>query len=427
MRMNGYLSPNSLCRMAIVGLLLMNMGCCAANGYLTNRSGMKQYARGHYAMARHRFAKAVASDPGNPDYRHNLAMALQKQGDVAGSEKILRHNLTINAMHQPTYHSLAQLMISQGRAPEAQELLTAWVGTQPYVPEANIEMAWLQRETGDVAGAEQSLQQALKANPTHPIALAHMGQLYQGSGRQDEAVAFYQRSLAAHWDQPEVQSRLATMSDPSSMSRSAMMQAAAMPVIPSTPIMNQEPMLASMPVPVADGMISATQVSMSEPMVADVSSIPLASTPVPIMASMDASNPFGTGPDAAVLEDIRSNPAPKHARRHGRWNRRNQTLATYPLPDFGGAPTTAWVPSGTIGGPAGVAYQPIGGDPTMMASANYTIDPPSASDSIATPYVTNYGTSTNNGTMLPAPVADPAHYGQSNPDMTAAVPTVEAH
>ena len=180
-------------------------------GYMVNRSGMKQYARGHYALARHRFAKAVASDPGNPDYRHNLAMALQKQGDVAGSEKILRHNLTMNAMHQPTYHSLAQLMISQGRAPEAQELLTAWVSTQPYVPEANIEMAWLQRESGDIAGAEQSLQQALKANPTNAIALSHMGQLYQTAGRQDEAVAYYQRSLAAHWDQPEVQSRLATM------------------------------------------------------------------------------------------------------------------------------------------------------------------------------------------------------------------------
>ena len=421
MRMNGYLSPHSLCRMAIVGLLLMNMGCCAANGYMVNRSGMKQYARGHYALARHRFAKAVASDPGNPDYRHNLAMALQKQGDLAGSEKILRHNLTMNAMHQPTYHSLAQLMISQGRAPEAQELLTAWVATQPYVPEANIEMAWLQRETGDLAGAEQSLQQALKANPTNAIALSHMGQLYQTAGRQDEAVAYYQRSLAAHWDQPEVQSRLATMTEPGSVTRSAMMQTAAAPMMASAPVMTQEPMLASTPMPGGNNMISATQVSMSETMVADPSSIPLATSPMPIVAGMDASNPFGNTPDAVALEDLRSNPAPQHARRKGRWNRRNQNVAsTYPLPDFGSAPTTAWVPAGTIGGPAGVAYQPVGGDPTMMALANPQISPPSASDSISTPYVTNYGS-------LPVPQADPAHFGQSNPDMTAAVPTVDPH
>jgi hypothetical protein len=52
-------------------------------------------------------------------------------------------------------------MVAQGRAPEAQDLVAGWVATQPYVPEANIEMAWLQRESGDIPGAEQSLQTAL--------------------------------------------------------------------------------------------------------------------------------------------------------------------------------------------------------------------------------------------------------------------------
>ena len=168
-------------------------------------------------------------------------------------------------------------------------------------------------------------------------------------------------------------------------------------------------------------MISATQVSMNETMIADPSALPIATSPMPMVAAMDASNPFGNTPDAVALEDIRSNPAPHRTHRNGRWNRRKQNVATaYPLPDFGNAPTTAWVPSGTMGNPASVAYQPIGGDPTMMAQANPQISPPSASDSISTPYVTNYGT-------LPVPQADPAHFGQSNPDMTAAVPTVDPH
>jgi Flp pilus assembly protein TadD len=107
MRTNGYLSPVCLCRVIVIGLLLSSVGCNASNGWAMNRSGMRQYQRGQYAQARHRFARAVAHDPYNADYRHNLAMSLQKQGDVAASEKILRHNLTINAMHQPTYHSLA--------------------------------------------------------------------------------------------------------------------------------------------------------------------------------------------------------------------------------------------------------------------------------------------------------------------------------
>lgn len=105
MSKDGLLSPTGISRAVVLGLILITAGCNATSGYTMNRSGMKQYQRGNYAQARHRFARAIADDPHNPDYRYNLAMSLQKQGDVATAEKILRHNLTVDAMHQPTYHS----------------------------------------------------------------------------------------------------------------------------------------------------------------------------------------------------------------------------------------------------------------------------------------------------------------------------------
>ena len=228
MSKDGLLSPTGFSRAVVLGLILITAGCNATSGYTMNRSGMKQYQRGNYAQARHRFARAIADDPHNPDYRYNLAMSLQKKGDAAAAEKILRHNLTVDAMHQPTYHSLAQVLNSQGRSAEAQDLIAGWAETQPYVAESNLELAFLQRESGNVAGAEQSLRNALRANPTHPTALAHLGQIYQESGRPDLATAYYQRSLASKWDQPEVQSRLATLVEPGSISRnnrrSALMQ-----------------------------------------------------------------------------------------------------------------------------------------------------------------------------------------------------------
>lgn len=387
MRRNGILSSNCLCRIIVLGFILVNSGCYATNGWVLNRSGMRQYQRGHYAQARNRFARAIAHDPCNPDYRHNLAMALQKQGDMAASERILRYNLTIDAMHQPTYHSLAQLLVTEGRGPEAQELVAGWVATQPYVPESNIEMAWVQRESGDVASAEQSLQNALRADPTHPIALAHLGQLYHSTGRADMAAAYYQRSLASNWDQPEVQSRLATLNDTGSMTRSALMQNP-----PNTPLLAGDPGISG------DAMFVSNPTIIGEPM--------LAGTQTMTSLAMTSDVPFGSDPQAMTLEDPRFNPPAKtKRRRHHREN--DPVVAAYPLPDFN-APLSAWQPTVAAPGQPTMAYQSI----------DISADPIVASRMGDNPYSP---TRLNDG----VPQADPAHFGA--PDMTASLPVVDPH
>ena len=394
MRMNGLLSPSSFFRVIVLGFLLTNVGCSSTNGWVMNRSGMRQYQRGHYAQARHRFSRAIAHDPCNPDYRHNLAMAIQKQGDMVVCEKILRYNLTINAMHQPTYHSLAQLLITEGRAPEAQDLVAGWVATQPYVPESNVEMAWIQRETGDYAGAEQSLQSALKADPTHAIALAHLGQLYQTSGRPDQAATYYQRSLASHWDQPEVQSRLSTLTDPSSSSRSAMMRnPPSGPTLASNSMMIdqpmfEQPMIVSNPMMTSDSMIAGRPSMMTS-------------------TAMVTGVPFASDPQAIALEDVNLNPPPK--KRHRKHGKENEAIMTaYPLPAFD-APQTAWAPAGTFSGQPALGFQPPGfaADPNGM------------------PQMADNGYAPNPTGQQLIPQADPAHF--SPPEMTASLPVVEPH
>ena len=438
MRTNDFLSPNGLFRAFVLGLLMLNVGCATTNGWVANRTGMRQYNRGHYAQARHRFAHAVARDPWNPDYRHNLAMAIQKQGDAGSAEKIFRHNLTIDAMHQPTYHSLAQLMITQGRAPEAQDLIAGWSATQPYVPEANIEMAWIQQQNGDVGGAEQSLQTALKADPTNPIALAHMGQLYQGSGRTDQAVAYYQRSLAAKWDQPEVQSRLATIVEASPTTRSAMMQNPAPgPMMAGGPMMMpSSPMMTNAPVMMGGQMASVSPVSMGDPMMASAPMMVadngfVGNQPMAAQPTMSAEIPFGSDPQATSLEDPKSNPEPRKKHHRRRKNHDDPTIVNYPLPDFNSnqmataygntAPNTAWVPSGTIGGQPAMAYQVTGypANPSLMTQTSPQLMPPQLAESIPTPYVSN-----SFGPVL-VPQADPAHFSESNSEMTASGPTVD--
>ena len=178
------------------------------NGYMMNSSGQALYNQGNYPMAAGEFQKAVASAPNNPDYTANLARTRYKMGDVAGAEQLYRRNLTAAPSHQPSYHGLAELMVTEGRSEEATAMMSTWSATQPYVAESHLEMAWLQKELGQPDAAAQSLQQALQVNPGHPKALAHLGEYYQQSGQHSQAVAMYQQSLQAQWNQPEVHSRL---------------------------------------------------------------------------------------------------------------------------------------------------------------------------------------------------------------------------
>lgn len=193
------------------GFTILLCGCNLTNGYVMNESGQAYFQRGNYTMARHEFQRAVADDPFNPDYVHNLATAMKKQGDLAGAERAYRHALNLDPSHQPSYHSLAMLLNEQGRQADAYELLNRWSETEPYLAEAHIEKAWIQRELGDLAGAERSLLQALQVHPNHHVATAQLGQIYQDGGQPARALAMYQRSLHAKWNQPQVQSRVAAL------------------------------------------------------------------------------------------------------------------------------------------------------------------------------------------------------------------------
>lgn len=188
-------------------------GCYSMNGYMMNASGLGYYDNGNYAMASQEFQAAVASNPRNPDYLANLARTRMKMGDPAGAERLYQQALAVSPSHQPSYHGYSELLLAQNRGPDALRMMNSWAATQPYIPESHVELAWLQRELGQPDAAAQSLQTALQMNPNHATALAHLGQYYQDQGNAAQAVALYQRSLHADWNQPHVHSRLAMAAD----------------------------------------------------------------------------------------------------------------------------------------------------------------------------------------------------------------------
>jgi len=231
------LRPRPVAFVSLFALMPLLTGCNWLSGQHANRMGMVYYRFGNYTAAAHEFRRATIDDPNNADHFHNLAAARARQADLAAAERNYRTALQRNPGHQPSYHGLAALLHRQNRTGEALALLQSWTDIEPYRAEPFIELAWLQRETGDVNGAKHTLHRALQSSPRHPTVLAHLGQIYQDTGQHATAAAMYQRSLYSHWYQPRVHSRLAMLRNRSRMSRMNR-RAGSQPVVAGVPAAN---------------------------------------------------------------------------------------------------------------------------------------------------------------------------------------------
>ncbi len=186
-------------------------GCNLVSGNWNNQVGMWNYQQGNYVAAREEFARAVADEPLSPAFNYNLGCAVQHLGDHGSATQAYWRAIQLDRTHQPSYHALARLLIEDGRRDEAAQLISTWVDVQPRDASAQIEMAWLERENGDLNAAEQSLFRSLAARPNNPVATAQLGLLYEQMGKSERAAVMYRRSLQADWFQPQIQARLALL------------------------------------------------------------------------------------------------------------------------------------------------------------------------------------------------------------------------
>ncbi len=148
-----------------IGLASTLCGCNMMHGPTANMVGQSHFRRGHFAAAQGAFQRAMADDPFNANYAYNMARAMESQGNVQGAEQMYQKAMTIDPAHQLAYRSLSKMLVAQGRQNEATLMMHAWADTQPYSAAAHTELATIQRQNGDLAGAQQSLQQAQRLQP----------------------------------------------------------------------------------------------------------------------------------------------------------------------------------------------------------------------------------------------------------------------
>jgi tetratricopeptide (TPR) repeat protein len=150
------------------------------------------------------FEKALSIEPHAFDVVSELARLDMQRG--RGAQAVARIQALVAAdPKNPVWQNLlGEIYLQQNNFAAAQTTFAQVVQLQPtwWAPYRLLAMAKL--GTGDVDGAIQQYQAALKVAPKEPALLSELGQLYQRQGRVDDALALYDR-----WVQQDPSSQVA--------------------------------------------------------------------------------------------------------------------------------------------------------------------------------------------------------------------------
>jgi Tfp pilus assembly protein PilF len=193
-------------------------GCGSVASRGLNAEGVRLFAQTRYDEAIQQFQQAVYENPTDADGYYNLAATYhrlgkvnQRSADLKQAEHYYHMCLDQAPDHRECYRGLAVLLIEQGKADEAFQLVQGWADRNPASPEPKIELARLHEEFGDKTAAQGLLVNALTIEPDNSRALAALGRLREGAGDQAQALADYRRSLQGDKFQEGVQQRVAAL------------------------------------------------------------------------------------------------------------------------------------------------------------------------------------------------------------------------
>jgi tetratricopeptide (TPR) repeat protein len=141
----------------------------------------------NFDLAEENFRRAIAGQPKQAPYHHNLARSLQLQGRIQEAIDAFRTTLELDPSSIITYSSLSKLFVSVNRIEEAIQCSKLAYEIDPNSAKGNVEMAHALLEQSKFAEAEPYLNRALEIDPEGPDANGMMATWLQQSGRFQEA------------------------------------------------------------------------------------------------------------------------------------------------------------------------------------------------------------------------------------------------
>lgn len=134
--------------------------------------------------------------------QYQQGYALLQRGDRKGAADAWRAALRIDAKHTASRESLAILYLSQSRRIEAAEQLQKGLAIDPGNNKLALLYARMQLDAEDMAGAVQTLENAMQHRQQNGEFYAFTAAIYQRLGDYAKSIAAYQGALKQQSNQP---------------------------------------------------------------------------------------------------------------------------------------------------------------------------------------------------------------------------------
>jgi predicted O-linked N-acetylglucosamine transferase (SPINDLY family) len=146
----------------------------------TDPKAEKRYLRavalmklGQWAEAIAPLEDAIARQPRDPMYWLTLSQAHRKRGEPERAETAVRSALALDARWEPAQRMLADLLLQQGRSPEAVRLLEGAIGADHADGDVHVELGKARLDAQDLKPALEHFMRAAARKPD--LLAAHLG------------------------------------------------------------------------------------------------------------------------------------------------------------------------------------------------------------------------------------------------------------
>ena len=162
---------------------------------------------GRYREAGLLYAALLSDGQGEGPVQQSYGYCCQELGEYAKAEGAYRRALTAGLDSPELRFNLGVTQLKQGRLREAIISLMEALRQEPGLTLANLALANIYRQMGDLDGAEQSLRRELEINPNCADAAVNLGVVLQEKHRVGEAIACYRQAIelnphhpVLHWN-----------------------------------------------------------------------------------------------------------------------------------------------------------------------------------------------------------------------------------
>jgi tetratricopeptide (TPR) repeat protein len=133
------------------------------------------------------YREAITDDPKNARTYYNLALALDRLGDVSAEREALEKAATLNASLAAVHNQLGFLNLQSGRDTQAEEQFQLAISQDPQYSEAQNNLGVLYGRQGRTTQAEQLFREATENNPQYEQAFVNLGLILASESRLTDA------------------------------------------------------------------------------------------------------------------------------------------------------------------------------------------------------------------------------------------------